>query len=1426
MADYQLDSNGQYIDYPNTAAFLNGASPTTTPASPDGTYYPKVDMSLWDQATMCGTCHVGGVFYERDRQGKRLPQRAWDDMMAGKINPITSTVWENYDPVTGADASFVTSSPWLMPAYEGNDPTKPAMTMPFGWVPGPMPMANKNGVDPTNPMAADAYQLVAKQLMIPNVKEMDCLFCHYNGYDNIPASVMTQAGSLYAAPTAGAGLFDMTPVSPSYMGYNPYNGKVAFTTVKTTPLYANMTTAANMMNWPAFKAYSTHELVSLTSVVTNNIVPKPSTNNCLACHATKTLKDLPEMFGATGTSSGFLSSAPMIYDPANPNGPLGKRMVAYDVKALFALFGMGPDPALTSAMLMGPNAADYMMGSLPWPNAMGKTPFNFASWNDPDGFIGGGNAAGATPATGLAAGGPLYYYNVDPTTGAAVVDQNILKRSTMPFPRAEWFKRGDAWQDGQDVHGNLGCAGCHYTGDTVGANKNQCDPGRGFDTASGVMDSVPPLGPGGIVYDHYSSNGKGVEAVGAAAILAATRKNDTRNTVKRCEFCHITGKDYFGNTINTFGAPNPTAKHQAYGLAGSNDDGSGPGPANAKVQMVDHYNLHGRYGGKGVPRETRFDTDDTDVVNLSGPSAGTPGGTILNPNGNHLDVIDCTVCHVHKTSMAVRSLEALSGMRFPAVIGTDPSKGMFGLFEDPTGMGAANTGMGGALGEWKPLVMWQAQGNKILPLDLTNDSSELPFRRKLHLSNSITAILWNNEGSTIDANGDGAPGGDLLPSKPSLAGRKDIFSGDDPDENNTQGYGVPIFDPWIQKDLKAGFNFGPSPLSVISVGFGADQTATGYASIYDAAGNFSTTRTQYASIWSGAFVFTEADQIKAYKDHRGTDWADTTITMVGAPFMITHGVKPVSQHVLGKSCSDCHAPQKGFFKGSFDMIGSAIPASTTYNPSQAIVPDYYGNIQIDPATGDPIRLAGMPGMTFNDALAGSPFAGMGNSMLVRPLEPIRIKANKGDLRGYLEATNKLGQFREVSFVHDTTDLNPATSEPWSYASTIDRYQALYPPTDGHDTAIYYKIGDVRADGTPKAIAKGDTYNALPITGAEYAAYLETIGAAPTASFRINDLAPAPDGCGAVATPCTANTGAIAFAANTSTVEPNTTYSWTFSDDTSKNTTGATATRTINTVKSFTVTLIAKNSITGATATTKKIVKTQAPAAVALTGVDTTATGDTTVSLTGLPTHSKLYVKWGDGTEQYVTSSAAAIDLTHKYLKTGTMNVAINIINGTTLVAKKTCAITVKPVITASAVVNGTLTPVGVTQILSGASQTYTIAPTATLYAGYAIANVLVNGASVGPVASYTFTGLTAPSSTISATFKPTINAVQTANGSIAPAGVTPVTSGGSQYYTITPANGYHVATVTVNGVPAAVATSYNFTNVTEPMEITATYAAN
>ncbi|MBJ6751527.1 hypothetical protein [Geomonas anaerohicana] len=1067
-------TTGKHINYLKAGAnaftnFLKG-----------GENYPKVDLSLWDQATMCATCHVGGVFYEQDREGNRLPAKTMDDWgpaLANQsnppksLNPITATVWENYDATTGQDKSFVAMSPWVYPVYMGRGGA-PDPKLPNG---GPMVVPNglqlPAGVEsiqmPDNNGGAP-YTVVAGQLMMPNVKEMDCLFCHLKGYDNVMASVMVQAGSLSATPTTGAGLFDMFSLSPTFMGYDPMNGKTAFYRIGKENLP------------PAFVSYSSHEAVFLTAKVTDNIKGKPDSDNCHQCHATKTLKNFPEMFGVTGGSTGFLSSAPMVYDPNFGVGPLGKRMVNYDINAPFLRSG-------TSDVIDGSNYMNNMMSGLSYLAANGPTPFNLTKLGN---GIGGGNEAMS---------GPLYYYPMVPQdpTHPKNVDQNTLKKSTMPFPRAEWFKRGDAWQTGKDVHASFGCAGCHFTGNST--DKNMCDPARGFDAASTIQDGLPAFKERAPVADK--------DLNGNSLSMAQTIKNhDTRNTVKRCEFCHLTGTDYKGNAIDTFGAPNPTSKHTSAGLL-----------ANV-TQIVDKMALHGDFGGKGVPRASNFTTNDTETKVNGVVTATNPGGTILG-RGNHLDVMDCTVCHVMKETMAVRSLDASSGMRFPAIVGTDPSKGMLGLFEDPSGMRAvmtpeeqtANQIPGGDLKQWEPVVMWQPYGNMELPLSTANTpNTDLKFRRKLYLTNPITAVLWNNEGTGVDANGDGVPGGLLIGdlnkagdhhidadgkdiTKPSLRGYRDIFTGDVPDANNTSGFEKPIFDPWAMRDLKSGFNFGPAPLSVISVGFGGFGTPAGktdtsgglYASLYDQNGMFANDKWKYASVWSGAVVFTEPDQIREYKKYRtsissatdGKSWDDTTLTLIGAPFMVTHGIQPTATYAKGKNgCTDCHAANKGFFKGSFDMIGPSIPATISYNTGTYPEIDRYGNIVLD-AQGEPKR---GPAVGMN----------MPPNMMARPLEPVRIKAFKGDLTGYFEGYNKLGQPREINFVHDVTIQETDGPKDYSYASTIDRADIIYPAEDG---AIYYKIGDISADGVPSG---------SPVNGAAYATYLEDSTKFTAAGFGI------------------------------------------------------------------------------------------------------------------------------------------------------------------------------------------------------------------------------------------------------------------------------------------------------------------------------------
>ena len=123
----------------------------------------------------------------------------------------------------------------------------------------------------------------------------------------------------------------------------------------------------------------------------------------------------------------------------------------------------------------------------------------------------------------------------------------------------------------------------------------------------------------------------------------------------------------------------------------------------------------------------------------------------------------------------------------------------------------------------------------------------------------------------------------------------------------------------------------------------------------------------------------------------------------------------------------------------------------------------------------------------------------------------------------------------------------------------------------------------------------------------------------------------------------------------------------------------------------------------------------------------------------------------------------------------------------------------------------------------GVSQTFTITPST----GYTIANVQVDGKSVGATSSYTLTGISGPHS-ITAAFVPnsdyTITATAGPNGSISPSGSVPVYPKGSSTFTITPNTGYSVSNVVIDGKSVGAVTSYTFSSVTANHTISATFA--
>jgi len=144
-------------------------------------------------------------------------------------------------------------------------------------------------------------------------------------------------------------------------------------------------------------------------------------------------------------------------------------------------------------------------------------------------------------------------------------------------------------------------------------------------------------------------------------------------------------------------------------------------------------------------------------------------------------------------------------------------------------------------------------------------------------------------------------------------------------------------------------------------------------------------------------------------------------------------------------------------------------------------------------------------------------------------------------------------------------------------------------------------------------------------------------------------------------------------------------------------------------------------------------------------------------------------------------------------------------------------------ITATAGAGGQISPSGAVTVPYGGSQTFTITPDAC----QSITDVLVDGASVGPVASYTFSNVTA-NHTIHASFATTIYTITASagsGGSIAPNGAVAVSCGSDQSFSITADPCFAIADVLVDGVSVGAVASYTFANVQANHTIAASFVS-
>lgn len=142
-------------------------------------------------------------------------------------------------------------------------------------------------------------------------------------------------------------------------------------------------------------------------------------------------------------------------------------------------------------------------------------------------------------------------------------------------------------------------------------------------------------------------------------------------------------------------------------------------------------------------------------------------------------------------------------------------------------------------------------------------------------------------------------------------------------------------------------------------------------------------------------------------------------------------------------------------------------------------------------------------------------------------------------------------------------------------------------------------------------------------------------------------------------------------------------------------------------------------------------------------------------------------------------------------------------------------------ISASAGTGGSISPSGTVKVKYGDDKSFTITPNE----GYDIQSVTVDGQNKGKITSYTFEDVkeahSISASFVKKTFK--ITASAGAGGSISPNGTSTVSYGDSKTFTITPAQGYKVKSVVVDGTNKGELTTYTFSNVKGTHSISVTF---
>ena len=195
-------------------------------------------------------------------------------------------------------------------------------------------------------------------------------------------------------------------------------------------------------------------------------------------------------------------------------------------------------------------------------------------------------------------------------------------------------------------------------------------------------------------------------------------------------------------------------------------------------------------------------------------------------------------------------------------------------------------------------------------------------------------------------------------------------------------------------------------------------------------------------------------------------------------------------------------------------------------------------------------------------------------------------------------------------------------------------------------------------------------------------------------------------------------------------------------------------------------------------------------------------GASGTAVTAVPNAGYHFTSWSDGVTTATRTDAAV---------TGAISVTASFAANTFTIQT-------------SVVGSGQATPAGTQVVAFGSNSTIIFTPGA----GKRVGNVLVDGVSLGPVLSYTFTSVRA-NHVLSVVFDEagrfTVVGNPTPLGSIAP-GQTFANAGDCQSVYITPDRGFHVTDVQINGISVGAVTEYRIASVKENVIVTATFAAD